>query len=89
MNALFVHPAGLQSVCLNLFRATSASVAPIVGQPCMDGFGTFAQYFLDMSIVLLVEEKVNLIVAQRADVSYSNAILASAVKLQAAISLRR
>lgn len=89
MIARFVNPAGLQSVGRNLYRATAASGAPIVGQPGMDGFGTLAQNFLEMSNVQVVEEMVNMIVAQRAYESNSKAIQASDEMLQAANNLRR
>ncbi len=85
----FVNPGGLKSEGRNLFTATAASGEPIVGTPGLDGFGTLAQHFLEMSNVQVVEEMVNMIVAQRAYESNSKAIQASDEMLQAANNLRR
>src|SRR5690606_4545937 len=54
--ARFVNPAGLQSAGRNLFFATAASGAPLVGIAGLDGFGNLAQGFLEMSNVQVVEE---------------------------------
>lgn len=85
----FVNPAGLKSEGRNLFTATAASGEPMLGTPGLDGFGTLAQNFLEMSNVQVVEEMVNMIVAQRAYESNSKAIQASDEMLQAANNLRR
>lgn len=85
----FVNPGGLQSAGRNLFSGTAASGEPMVGRPGLDGFGTLAQNFLEMSNVQVVEEMVNMIVAQRAYESNSKAIQASDEMLQAANNLRR
>lgn len=85
----FVNPAGLQSAGRNLYMATAASGEPMIGTPGLDGFGTLAQNFLEMSNVQVVEEMVNMIVAQRAYESNSKAIQASDDMLQAANNLRR
>ncbi|MEW6045868.1 MAG: flagellar basal-body rod protein FlgG [Bacillota bacterium] len=87
--ARFVNPAGLRSYGRNLFLATAASGQPIVGQPGMDGFGSIAQGFLEMSNVQVVEEMVNLILAQRAYDANSKAIQASDDMLNTANNLRR
>lgn len=62
----FMNPAGLRALGENLFRYTEASGEPIEGDPNIDGFGKLAQGFLEASNVNIVEEMVNLIVAQRA-----------------------
>ncbi|RMA97501.1 flagellar basal-body rod protein FlgG [Hydrogenothermus marinus] len=62
----FINPSGLQAVGQNLFKQTDASGDPIEGDPNTDGFGKIAQGFLEMSNVNIVEEMINLIVAQRA-----------------------
>ena len=62
----FSNPAGLESIGRNLFVETVASGAPTQNAPGVDGLGTLMQGFLEMSNVKLVEEMVNLIVAQRA-----------------------
>lgn len=87
--ARFVNPAGLSSFGRNLFHATTASGAPMVGTPGLDGFGVIAQNFLEMSNVQVVEEMVNLIISQRAYESNSKAIQASDDMLQTANNLRR
>ncbi|NLG69488.1 MAG: flagellar basal-body rod protein FlgG [Firmicutes bacterium] len=87
--ARFVNPAGLRNYGRNLFLATGASGPPIVGQPGLDGFGAIAQGHLEMSNVEVVEEMVNLIMAQRAYDANSKAIQASDDMLQSANNLRR
>ena len=62
----FLNPAGLFSMGRNLYSPTRASGAPITGTPGQDGLGTLASGYLEMSNVKVVEEMVNLIVAQRA-----------------------
>ena len=85
----FVNPAGLASFGRNLFVATAASGAPMVGTPGLDGFGIVAQSYLEMSNVQVVEEMVNMIISQRAYESNSKAIQASDDMLQTANNLRR
>ena len=62
----FINPPGLQAIGQNLFKQTDASGPPIEGNPNTNGFGKLAQGFLESSNVNIVEEMVNLIVAQRA-----------------------
>ncbi|MCI0541968.1 MAG: flagellar basal-body rod protein FlgG, partial [Verrucomicrobiales bacterium] len=64
--ARFANPSGLESMGRNLFRETAASGTAEVGNAGENGFGTLAQGYLEMSNVKVVEEMVNLIVAQRA-----------------------
>jgi len=64
--ARFTNPAGLDSLGGNLLKETAASGAPVVTNPGTDGSGTIQQSFLEMSNVQVVEEMVNMIVAQRA-----------------------
>ncbi len=87
--AQFINPAGLSSVGRNLLRVTAASGPPIEGTPGLDGFGTIAQGYLEMSNVQVVEEMVNMIVAQRAYEVTSKAIQASDEMLQTANNIRR
>jgi flagellar basal-body rod protein FlgG len=68
---------------------TAASGAPITGMPGMNGFGTIVQRFLEMSNVKVVEEMVNLIVAQRAYEINSKAIQTADEMLSIANNLRR
>ncbi|MCS7167840.1 MAG: flagellar basal-body rod protein FlgG [Gemmatales bacterium] len=62
----FPNPAGLSSEGRNLFSDTAASGAPIEGTPGQDGLGTIRQGFLERSNVDVVQELINLILAQRA-----------------------
>jgi flagellar basal-body rod protein FlgG len=64
--ARFVNPAGLSAVGHNLYTETPASGAPITGFPGEDGFGKLDQGYLEISNVKVVDEMVNMIVAQRA-----------------------
>ena len=85
----FVNPAGLQSFGRNLLLATAASGEPIMGTPGLEGFGAIAQGYLEISNVGVVEEMVNMIIAQRAYETNSKAIQASDEMLQTANNLRR
>ena len=64
--ATFQNPAGLKALGGNLFLNTTASGEPTTGTPGLDGIGTLAQGFLEESNVSVVEEMVNMILAQRA-----------------------
>lgn len=87
--ATFVNPAGLNSLGRNLFTETTASGAPVTGTPGEEGLGTITQYYIEMSNVQVVEEMINMIVAQRAYETNSKAIQASDEMLQQANNLRR
>lgn len=62
----FINPAGLSAVGHNLFIETNASGSPITGTPGGDGLGTLEQGHLESSNVSVVDEMVNMIMAQRA-----------------------
>ncbi len=85
----FVNPAGLRSIGGNLFKTTPASGEEIAGQPGIDGMAKVHQGFLEMSNVKVVEEMVNMIVAQRAYEVNSKAIQTSDSMLGTAIALKR
>lgn len=85
----FVNPAGLSSIGRNLLKPTAASGDAITDTPGLSGVGTIAQGILEMSNVQVVEEMVNMIVAQRAYEINSKAIQASDEMLQTANALRR
>jgi flagellar basal-body rod protein FlgG len=87
--ARFPNPAGLQSIGRNLLLPTTASGAAVTGTGGEDGFGTIAQGFLEMSNVSVVEEMVNMIVAQRAYEINSKAIQTSDEMLQLANNVKR
>ena len=64
--ATFVNPAGLNSVGGNLYMPTDSSGDPTVGTPGgQEGLGSIMQGYTEQSNVSVVEEFINLIVAQR------------------------
>ncbi|HAI85818.1 MAG TPA: flagellar basal-body rod protein FlgG [Firmicutes bacterium] len=87
--ARFLNPGGLTSIGRNLYKPTAASGDPAVGTPGLEGIGTIAQKFLEMSNVKVVEEMVNMIIAQRAYEVNSKAIQTSDEMLAVANNLRR
>lgn len=64
--ATFLNNAGLEANGNNLFTETSASGAPTVGLPGVNGIGTLMQGYTESSNVDPVTEISSLIVAQRA-----------------------
>ncbi|MGA2176746.1 MAG: flagellar basal-body rod protein FlgG [Verrucomicrobiota bacterium] len=85
----FANPAGLQSVGRNLYLETPASGTPETGTPNQAGFGSLQQGYLEMSNVKVVEEMVNMIVAQRAYEVNSKAVQAADEMMQQSDNLRR
>lgn len=85
----FVNPAGLLPEGKNLFLQSGASGEPVNATPGTDGVGEIVQGALEMSNVQVVEEMVNMIVAQRAYDVNSKAVQASDEMLQVANSLKR
>jgi flagellar basal-body rod protein FlgG len=85
----FPNPAGLEARGDNLFTISNASGNSIPGRPGFDGFGTTQHKFLEMSNVSVVNEMVQMIVAQRAYEFNSKAIQTSDTMLQTAASLKR
>jgi flagellar basal-body rod protein FlgG len=85
----FVNPAGLDSIGRNMLKETAASGAPVTGNPGADGAGTLMQKYLEMSNVQVVDEMVNMIVAQRAYEINSKAITTSDQMLEQAANLKR
>jgi len=64
--ALFPNPGGLSSSGGNLFTPTTASGDAVVGTPGgTDGLGSIEQGYLEQSNVSVVDEFINMIVAQR------------------------
>ncbi len=64
--ARFINPSGLEATGGNLLRLSTASGDPVVGAPGEEGLGTLQQGALERSNVNVVEEMINMIVAQRA-----------------------
>ena len=85
----FVNPTGLRAIGQNLLKVTNASGDPIGGRPGFDGMGKMVHRFLEMSNVSVVQEMVNMIVAQRAYELNSKAIQTSDSMLATANSLKR
>jgi flagellar basal-body rod protein FlgG len=85
----FANPAGLQSLGRNLFKETTASGPAELGNPGENGMGELQQGYLEMSNVKVVEEMVNMIVAQRAYEVNSRAVQASDEMMQMSNNLRR
>jgi len=85
----FANPGGLQPIGRNLYTQTLASGSPETGDPAADGYGSLQQGYLEMSNVKVVEEMVNMIVAQRAYEVNSKAVQAADEMMQQADNLRR
>ncbi|MBI5682871.1 MAG: flagellar basal-body rod protein FlgG [Deltaproteobacteria bacterium] len=85
----FINPAGLKAIGRNLFIRTDSSGDPQTGVPGESGLGTITQGFLEMSNVSVVEEMVNMIVAQRAYEINSKSIQTADDMLQIANNLKR
>ena len=85
----FGNPAGLDSVGRNLYKETPASGTPEIGNAGENGFGTTQQGYLEMSNVKVVEEMVNLIVAQRAYEVNAKSVQAADEMMQLSNNLRR
>jgi flagellar basal-body rod protein FlgG len=87
--ARFINPSGLKTIGENLYIETGASGAPQTSIPNEDGFGSLRQFYLEMSNVNVVDEMVNMIVAQRAYEMDAKAIQTSDEMLQIANGLKR
>ncbi|RMF68510.1 MAG: flagellar basal-body rod protein FlgG [Calditrichaeota bacterium] len=87
--AKFINPAGLKNIGGNLFEQTTASGDPILGNPGSDGLGQVLQGYLEQSNVNVVQEMVDLIVAQRAFEVNSRAIRTAEQMLEIANNLKR
>ena len=80
--ASFINPAGLEAKGENLYVETSASGAPITGQPTTNGLGSLNQKYVETSNVNVVEEMTNMIQAQRSYEINSKAVTTSDQMLQ-------
>ncbi len=86
--ARFPNPSGLESLGGNLYGETPASGTPQTGQAGQAGFGGVMQGYLEASNVNIVEEMVNLIMAQRAYEINSKAVQASDQMLQSVNNMK-
>ncbi|MBR6900939.1 MAG: flagellar hook-basal body complex protein, partial [Synergistaceae bacterium] len=87
--ARFINPSGLRAVGDRLFVQTPASGEPVVGNPGEDGMPTVVQNTIEMSNVQVVEEMVEMIVAQRAYEANSKGIQTADDLLRIANGLKR
>jgi flagellar basal-body rod protein FlgG len=85
----FTNTAGLLSVGGNRFRPTEASGSAVQGNPGVNGMGSVAQGYLEMSNVDVVEEMVNMIAGQRAYEISSKSIRAADEMMQMANNIKR
>ena len=85
----FPNAVGLENTGDNLYKVTNASGDPIAARPGQDGMGIVKHKFLEMSNVSIVNEMVQMIVAQRAYEFNSKAIQTSDNMLQTAAGLKR
>lgn len=85
----FANPAGLLAQSGDVYRATDASGEAMGGKPGEDGMGTLVQGALEASNVKLVDEMVNLMVAQRAYEASAKVVQASDEMLGIVNGLRR
>jgi flagellar basal-body rod protein FlgG len=76
--AMFVNPGGLNSIGNNLFLATTASGDPVVATPGgSEGLGTLQQGTLEQANVNVVDEFIQMILAQRSYESNSKVVHAA------------
>lgn len=76
--ASFQNPAGLNSIGKNLYQPTDASGDPTVAAPGgQEGLGSLLQGYTEQSNVSIVDEFINLIVAQRAYEANSKVVKAA------------
>ena len=86
----FINPAGLDArLGGNILLETEASGTPTTGTPGIDGMGMIAQGFLENSNVQVVEEILQMIIAQRAYEASSKVIQSSDEMLQLANNVKR
>jgi flagellar basal-body rod protein FlgG len=85
----FINPAGLNSLGKNYYSPSGSSGDPTEGNPGVDGLGTIAQGFLELSNVDVVEEMVNMIAGQRAYEISSKSIKAADEMMQMANNIKR
>jgi len=86
--ARFTNPAGLKSIGLNLFEATTASGEPMVGTAGDEGFGEVSQFSLELSNVDVISEMMRMVMAQRVFDTVSKAVQAYDGMLDAVIKMK-
>jgi len=84
----FNNPGGLDAKGHNLYTETTASGTPELGDPAQNGLGELQQGYLELSNVSVVQEMVNLILAQRAYEVNSKAVQAADEMMQQSNNLQ-
>lgn len=87
--AVFSDSTGLRALGRNLYSSSERSGEAEIGRPGEDGFSALAPGFIESSNVKLVDEMVNLLVAQRAYSASVKVIQAADEMLSMSNSLRR
>ncbi len=88
--ANFQNPAGLNSLGKSLYAPTDASGQPVIGNPGgAEGLGTVLQGYTEGSNVSVVNEFINLIVAQRTYEANSKVVKASDEMFQQVNALKQ
>lgn len=87
--ARFVNPAGLKSIGDNLFVETPASGRMTLETPGFNNTGELIQSHLESSNVDIVEEMINMIIAQRSYELNSKSVRTADEILATAVNLRR
>ena len=87
--ARFPNEGGLDAAGHNLYKETTASGTAELGTPNQNGFGEVQQGYLEGSNVSVVQEMVNLILAQRAYEVNSKAVQAADQMMQDSNNLSR
>ena len=87
--ARFINPAGLKTNGGNYYTSTEASGDPIVGEPGSENLGVLEQGYVEASNVVIVEEMVSMIVAQRAFDLNSKMVRTSDTMMETANNLKR
>jgi len=85
----FMNPGGLDAMGHNLYKETGASGTAELGTPGANGFGSLQQGSLELSNVSVVQEMVNLILAQRAYEVNSKAVQAADEMMQQSNGMMR
>ncbi len=87
--ARFINPAGLSNMGDNLYSETPASGKAMVEIPGMNNTGELIQSHIEASNVNIVDEMVNMIVAQRAYELNSKSVNTADTILGTAVNLKR
>jgi len=87
--ARFINPAGLSAIGKNILVPTGASGSPTTNTPGQAGIGSLDQGYLEVSNVSVVDEMVNMIVAQRSYEMNSKAIQTADDMASVANNLKR